>query len=75
MVNKYAPCKITYRSNSNKRAIKLIHQQTTTFSNVRETLRNEIVTSFTRQHPLRQPRSQGLCKTPVVGETRLVFRG
>ena len=41
MVNKYAPCKITYRSNSNKRAIKLIHQQTTTFSNVRETAKHE----------------------------------
>ena len=37
MVNKYAPCKITYRSNSNKRAIKLIHQ----FSNVRETAKHE----------------------------------
>ena len=33
--------KITYRSNSNKRAIKLVHQRTTTFSNVRQTAKHE----------------------------------
>ena len=60
--------KITYRSNSNKRAIKLVHQRTTTFSNVRQTAKHEAA-SFAQRNcdvihqAAAQPRSQGPLST------------